>query len=75
MIRRWRQLQPRVRFAWILLVVSVLGWPVSAFTFARGEPATVLGLSWIAISMTAIDVLFTAQVREKQGEDGDGPGG
>ncbi len=74
-MRWWRQLQPRVRFAWILLVVSVLGWPVSAFTFARGEPATVLGLSWIAISMTAVDVLFTAQVREKQGKDGDSSGG
>ena len=73
MLRRlrawWRSKPGRVRFAVLLLVVSTLGWPASAVTVARDEPATVLGLSWLAISVTALDVLFTSQVHEKQ--DGD----
>lgn len=64
--------EPRVVFAWVLLVGSGVGWPVSAFTFARGEPVTVLALSWIAIWIAALDVLFTAQVHERQGRDGEG---
>lgn len=59
-------------FAWVLLVLSSVGWPVSAFTFARGEPVTVLALSWIAIWIAALDVLFTAQVQAKQNGDRDG---
>jgi len=70
--RRWRHRPFRVKAAWALLVASVLGWPISAMTFARGEPPTVLGLSWAAISITALDVLFTSQVHEKQDQDGDG---
>jgi hypothetical protein len=42
---------------------------VSAATWARGEPATVLGLSWFAISITAIDILTSVTVRNKQDED------
>jgi hypothetical protein len=64
-----RRREPRVFFAWVLLSVSALGWPLSAFTFARGEPVTVLALSWIAIWIAALDVLFTAQVHEKQGHE------
>ena len=51
-----------VGFAWCLLVVSVLGWPVSAVTWARNEPQTVLGLSWLAITLTALDLLKTSRV-------------
>lgn len=59
----------RVRLAWFLLVASVLGWPLSALTFASEEPPTVLGLSWFAITLTALDVLFTADVRRNQEDD------
>lgn len=62
----WRARPGRVRFALVLLVLSLVGWPVSAFTVARDEPQVVLGLSWMAISLTALDVLFTSQVREQQ---------
>jgi hypothetical protein len=58
----------------VLLVASGVGWPLSAFTFARGEPVTVLALSWIAIWIAALDVLFTAQVHERQGSDQGGGG-
>lgn len=61
--------QARLRLAWVLLVASVLGWPLSALTFAKDEPATVLGLSWFAITITALDVLFTSDVRASQDEE------
>jgi hypothetical protein len=56
----------RVRLAWFLLVLSLIGWPISALTFAKQEPMTVLGLSWLAITLTALDVLLTADVRKEQ---------
>lgn len=56
----------RVRFAWVLLVGSLIGWPLSALTLARGEPQFILGLSWLAITFTALDVLFMADVRREQ---------
>jgi hypothetical protein len=59
----------RVRLAWILLIGSVLGWPITALTIARDEPPVVLGLSWFAISLTALDVLFTSDVRQQQDDD------
>jgi uncharacterized membrane protein YfcA len=59
----------RVRSAWALLVVSLIGWPVSALTFASGEPQVVLGLSWFAITLTALNVVVTADVRKEQDRD------
>jgi uncharacterized membrane protein YfcA len=56
----------RVRAAWALLVCSVIGWPVSALTFAQGEPPVVLGLSWLAITLTALDIVSTQDVRKQQ---------
>ena len=56
----------RVRFAWALLVASIVGWPVSALTFAAEEPPSILGLSWLAITLTALDILSTQDVRQEQ---------
>lgn len=50
--------------AWGLLVLSLIGWPVSALTFASGEPPVVLGLSWFAITLTALDLLKTSRVHK-----------
>lgn len=58
----------RIWLAWVLLIGSVVGWPLSAFTWARDEPPFILGLSWLAITLTAIDILSTQDVR-KQHED------
>lgn len=58
-----------VWLAWTLLVVSLVGWPVSALTFAREEPPVVLGLSWFAITLTALDFLKTARVHRDQESD------
>jgi hypothetical protein len=59
----------RVKFAWVLLVISLIGWPLSILTVAKGEPPFVLSLSWLAISLTAIDVLFTSDVRKEQDDE------
>ena len=47
----------------VLLDVSLVGWPVTALTVAKDEPQYILGLSWLAISFTALDLLFTTDVR------------
>jgi hypothetical protein len=63
---KWRR-----RAALVLIVLTLVGWPVSALTIARDEPQFILGLSWLAITLTAVDVWSTTDVRTEQ-EDGDG---
>ena len=57
--------------AWILLIGSVVGWPLSMLTWARTEPPFILSLSWLAIVIESASLLTSSQVREKQ-ENGDG---
>jgi hypothetical protein len=64
----------RRRAAWVLVGVTVIGWPLSAFVFAKDEPQFVLGLSWLAITITAVDVALTADVRVEQEGDTDNSG-
>jgi hypothetical protein len=57
----------RVTAAWVLLVMAVVGWPATQLTIARHEPPFTLGLSWLAIILTALDLLSTQQVHREQG--------
>lgn len=59
----------RIYLAWVLLVGSLIGWPLSAFTFAKTEPITILSISWLALVLTAWDILNTTDVRHKQEKD------
>lgn len=64
---------PRVRLwaAWVVLLATIAGWPVSALWLARGEPQFVLGLSWMALTLTALDILATTDTRvavDKEGQ-------
>lgn len=59
----WRR--ARTVLAWLLLIGSIVGWPLSALWWARDEPRFVLGLSWLAIIMTSADLLTTSQVHEE----------
>ena len=61
----------RVWAAWGLLVVCVVGWPVSALTVFSGEPQGILGLSWAAIIITCLDIVATSDVRKSQEGEGD----
>lgn|GEM_PF-2201247 len=64
---KWRR-----RAAFALIAITLVGWPVSALTFAKGEPQFILGLSWLAITLTAVDVAATTDVRveEEKGAGG-----
>ncbi len=57
--------------AWILLVGSIVGWPVTALTVLRDEPQGILGLSFLAIILEAGSLLTSSQVHEEQGRGGD----
>ena len=58
-----------VMLAWVLLVGSLIGWPLSALTVAKHEPPFILGLSWFAITLTAADLLKSSRVHRDQ-DDG-----
>lgn len=63
--------QLRLRFAWLLLIVSLIAWPVTAMTVFKNEPQGILGLSWFAITLTAFDILITTDVRSTQEDEDD----
>lgn len=52
--------------AYTLLGVCVVGWPTSALTVARDEPQFILGLSWFALILTALDLIKTSKVHKDQ---------
>ena len=58
-----------VALAWALLLGSLIGWPISALTLAKDEPPFILGLSWFAITLTAMDLLKTSRVHKDTTED------
>lgn len=53
----------RVRTAWVLFWVAVVGCPVNLL-LSPDEPRSVLLLSWFAIALTAWDVIGTSELRE-----------
>lgn len=68
----WRQRPGRVRLAVLLLVAVVVGWPSTAIAQAVGVnlfTQTMLALSWLAPALTALDILLTAQLHERQDQD------
>lgn len=67
-----RLANPRFRrcLAIVLLIGSLVGWPLSALTLAAGEPPFILGLSWLALTLTALDILATTDVRVQDEENG-----
>lgn len=54
--------------AWILLIGSTAGWPISMLTWAKDEPPFVLSLSWLAIIIGAAELLTASQVHEETAE-------
>lgn len=59
----------RLWASWALLVGSLIGWPLSQLTVARSEPPFTLALSWLAITLTAADLLSTTDVRSQDEQD------
>jgi hypothetical protein len=58
-----------VILAWVLLIGSLIGWPLSQLTVAKGEPPFILGLSWLAITLTAADLLKSSRVHRDVEQD------
>ncbi len=54
--------------AWILLIGSLIAWPVTALTVFRDEPQGILGLSFLAIILEAASLLTSSQVHEETGK-------
>lgn len=52
-----------VRFAWGVVIVSVIAWPSTSLTVWADQPQGVMALSWIAILLTAVQTLLTAYVK------------
>lgn len=65
--------QPKSRliFGFVLLVACAIGWPYTALTVAKTEPPVILGISWLALILTAIDIIFTATVAMEAEEKDD----
>lgn len=55
-----------VAFATALVVGSLIGWPWSMLTLAADEPPFTLSLSWLAITLTGLDLLKTSRVHRDQ---------
>lgn len=71
----WRCSPGRVKLAVGLIVAVGIGWPGTSIAMAMGVPLfeqVMLGLSWLAPAVSAIDVLFTAQVHQREDEKSDG---
>lgn len=58
----------RVKAAAWLFVVSIIAWPITALTVFRHEPQGILGLSWGAIILTALQLVVATDVRREQDE-------
>ena len=60
----------RVRFAWLLLLASLAGMTCCLWLWwtdnisDRAMLGITLALSWLAITVSALDVLYTAHVRD-----------
>ena len=68
----WRRGSLRVRLAALTIAVVALGWPVTASLDLLGFPVfrqVMIGLSWLAPLLTSVDILITAQVHERQGDN------
>jgi len=66
----------KVRFARWLLIVTLVVTPINVLLYRPSHLIDeddliliTLVLSWFAITLTAVDVLFTADVRQEQDED------
>jgi hypothetical protein len=56
----------RVLGASCILDLSVVAWPVTSLTVFASEPQGILGLSWLALILTCVDIVCTTDVRREQ---------
>lgn len=56
----------RRRAAAAATLLMLILWPISQFTWARGEPPTVLALSWAALVLSTATLWATTDVRVEE---------
>lgn len=54
--------------AWVFLIGSIINWPLSQLTYAKDEYPVTLGLSWLAIILTAVDYLKNSRIHKESQE-------
>jgi hypothetical protein len=60
--------ESRVTAASWLLDVCILAWPITSLTVFKGSATqqAILGLSWLALILTCVDIVVTTDVRAEQ---------
>lgn len=60
-------MSPRAQLvmAWVILLGSAIGWPLTALTIFSSEPQGILGLSWFAILLGAWNTIVTCSVNDE----------
>ena len=56
----------KLRVAWIVLAVTLVLWPASLLVI--DEPAVILSLSWLALTITALDIIVSSDVSAEVSE-------
>jgi hypothetical protein len=66
----------RFRFAVVVFVVSIIGWPATHALMVLTNPPenswvfhVLLAISWFAITATSLDFMATTDVRKEQEEE------
>ena len=49
--------------AWVFLVASIIGWPITLIT--TDEPPFILSLSWLALTLTAFNWISAAEANRR----------
>jgi len=73
MLRKWAQFEEWMRdtrvqkgMAYLFFFGGLIGWPISAMTWATEEPPFVLGLSWLALIISGYTTIVAVQVNDKE---------
>jgi hypothetical protein len=72
LIDAFRTVPPRtrVRAAMVLLLFSVVAWPLTSLTVLAGEPQGVLAISWITLIVDSSIVVITTDIADPDTNEG-----
>lgn len=51
--------------SYVFFFGSILAWPISALTWAKDEPPTILGLSFLALIISGYTTIVAAQANAR----------
>lgn len=59
----------KLQAAWVILAATLILWPLSLFII--DEPPVILSLSWLALTVTALDIIVSSDVAAEVSVDVD----